>query len=71
MPSGHNVESGRLEKEYSRLKINVTIGRPEVSPLLELYIRRVRTRAIPVLPPIVSLRSSFVPVHSHGKRLVI
>ena len=58
MPESKKAErEQRLEREQKWLQITVNVGRP-VEFLSKLNARRKRTRAIPVLPPVVPLRSS-------------
>ena len=55
-------ENDKLQREQKMLEINMAIGRPEGFPSNELNTRSQKTRAIPVLTPVIPLRSSTVPL---------
>ena len=56
------LELETLEREQKRLEINVNIGTPEELLSNESNTRRLRTRAIPVSPPVVPPRSISPPL---------
>ena len=67
MLSGNMPETERLEKEQrlergqKRLEINVNVSRPKEFLSNELNTRRLRTRATPASPPVVTLMFTSVP----------
>ena len=67
MGSRNMLESEGLEREKKRLEINVNVSRLKEFLLNELNTKRLRTRAIPVSPPVVHPRSRSVPLDRLGK----
>ena len=51
-----------MERQQKRLELTLNIGRPKEFLLNELNTRKLRTRAIPVSPPVGPPRFSSVPL---------